>query len=98
MSYSVNIVYRKGVENSNADGLSRQAWTEKEEGIEDEADNRSLDLAAVYLSEGDCGVSHKGGGERMKDRMGEPVKHISYSYMSCSSLVELRFQCVAICV
>ena len=44
--YDFEVVYRKGVANSNADGLSRQAWT----GPEDDVDEDVL-----KLSGGRCG-------------------------------------------
>ena len=44
MLYDVNILYREGVDNSNADGLSRQAWVAEQRKALDDMVNKGNDV------------------------------------------------------
>ena len=53
MLYNVNILYRKGVDNFNADGLSRQAWVAEQSKVPDDMVNEGKDVEERMAGETD---------------------------------------------
>ena len=53
MLYDVNNLYRKGVDNSNTDGLSRQAWVAEQRKVPDDMVNEGKDVEERMAGETD---------------------------------------------
>jgi len=69
MTYDLAIVYRKGVANNNADGLSRQSWeTEIDKSVHVPV---QVDHSVSGLSKRDCGAGHRQGKNNKKRRKEE---------------------------
>jgi len=76
MVYDVSIVYRNGIANENADGLSLQAWErelKEEEAVDDPV---YLDSSVSGLVKGDCGAAHSKEKKRERERKSEHLNHM----------------------
>ena len=70
MCCDIVIVYRKGTENCNADGLSRQAWIQEPVEAAVTVDDPDVgDPPMSGLSRGDCGAAHREEKEQRGTRM-----------------------------